>query len=267
MATKTQSQGQKAKNVAEAVDNEVVIIEWVETQYAKFAGKEQIAEYMDRETGEEVILIHPGTKLPTPFTIMENRATKLLLTTNPWHKAVYDFIMGKTEPGGTWRGYPSFNPSKKKFTIENITEKAKRNNLNRKQIRSLQTKVEAMSNEALMQFGLLFGFDPKKESYDDILDGIEKIIETPASDNESFFTAANVKETLEDPDFNYIVLVAVLKQNGTIKLDNGTYKYNGATVAVSDEQLIQWLKDNSTVYVSLKDKYLVQDTIEQPAEV
>jgi len=272
MATNTKGLGQKAKNAAAASDDETIVISWVENQYSKFAGNHTLRAYRDPVERHKLIELRDPTTATKeeplgqkkPYVILGGKTMKLYISKNPWHMAVYKFIIGNTEEEGQWRGHPRFNPGKKIFTIENVTEKAKKNNLNRKQIRALQTKVETMNQDALMQFGLLFGFDGKELSYDDVLDGIEAIIETPADNSESFFTCANVKEAIENPDFDYIVLVAVLKHKKVFISNDGVYKYNGATIAVTDDQLVKWLKDNSTVYMTLKEKYLAQTKVEEP---
>lgn len=267
-----QKTGKQAQNAASALD--VIEIRWVDTIYSKFRGNKTVSTYADPKTKKVIILIDTTNGVEKPFTFLASKSKFKFEMTNQWHKDVYNFLVGltfdkKANPDGSWRGHPFLNPEKKVFKIVNVSAEAKSRNLNRKEQDEMKKQIREMGDEELIQFGILFGADGAGFSYDEVLDAIFTIIETvqkPGGERLAF-TSRDVKDMLDNPDYDYILLTAVCLKAGVFKFDGSVYRYNQSTIGVTEGQITKWLKDNSPVFQMLKETHLAKKEVEEIADV
>lgn len=258
MATAT-APGKRVDNSANTPASEIVYITWYQNQYTKHAGDQKLRSYRDPKTKEMRELTDPVTGQPKPFVVFGGGKSSELSMSNPWHKTVYEFILGGTKIGGEWMGHPSFHPNKGLLKLENRTAEAKMKNLTRRELRSLEQRIEDLSKGKLMELGIYFSMSGDNVTYDDVLDGLVSIVNTPVEDSESFYNVTDIKKVLDSPDYEYKMLVAVAINKQLFKLDGSVYRYEGKTIGIDADQIVQWLKDNPQVYESMKLKHMAKD--------
>ena len=261
MATATAPGGSKTKNLAaSSLKTDAIYIRWHKSHHNKVtAGDQRFRVYKDKVTGEMRRLVDPHTGKEKVFVVFAYKDFKLNVATNPWHKAVYEFILGSTEPGGPWRGHERFNPRRKLLYLVNATEEAKKNTATRKEIREMEMAVEAMSPERLLLFGALFGAEGKDMTYDDVLNAVVDLIHTPAHTEGMLFSVKDVQEKLQSKDLDYWLVVAAMQKKQILKFDNGVYKFENAGIGMDLHTVVQWLKDQKGIYSSLSAKLLPND--------
>ena len=74
-----------------------------------------------------------------------------------------------------------------------------------------------------------------------------------------------------DDDRHYRVFVLESQQAGVIKWEKDTFKYGTQTIGVSEDQVIQWFKDNKDIFALLKSQLyngngVEMDLVEQKQE-
>jgi len=74
-----------------------------------------------------------------------------------------------------------------------------------------------------------------------------------------------------DDDRHYRVFVLESQQAGVIKWEKDTFKYGTQTIGVSEDQVIQWFKDNKDIFALLKSQLngngkVEMDLVEQKEE-
>lgn len=239
---------------------EIIKVQWFKSHENKIrAGDKKFRCYVDPETREMVTLIDPVTGKDKPFTVFAYKDMQLDVRSNRWHKAVYDFLLGKTVEGGPWRGHPSFNPKLKMLSLVNVTKESKRNRLTRIEMRELEMKIEGLSPEKLLLFGSLFGTNGKDMGYDDVLDALIEIVKTPDNTAGMFYTQKDIKSKLNSTDLDYYLVVSAMINAQTLTFKGDVYKYGDEPVGIDIDAVVRWMKDNPNIYSSQKSKYLKDD--------
>lgn len=258
---KQSARGVKTNRLAQPnATPEIIKISWFKSHENKVrAGDKKFRYYKDQETGEMVALIDPSTGKEKPFTVFAYKDFELDVRNNKWHKAVYEFIKGKTIDGGPWRGHPSFNPKLKMLSLVNVTLESKKNRLTRIEIRELEMKLEAMPLDRLMLFGSLFGTNGKNMGYDDVLDVLVEIVKTPDNTVGMFYTQKDIKSKLSSADLDYYLVVSAMINAQTLVFKGDVYKYGDEPVGIDIDAVVRWMKDNPNIYSSQKSKYLKDD--------
>jgi len=261
--TATKTGGSKTKALAASSTSDVIWIKWFKSHNNKVtAGDQRFRAYKDRN-GTMRILIDPRTNEPKSFTVFAYKDYKLDTSVNekgeprnPWHKAVYEFLIGDTKPGGPWLGHDRLNPKRKLLYMVNATEEAKKNTLNRQQLRKMEVTIEEMEPDRLLLFGYLFGASGKDMGYDDVLNALIELVHTPAHTEGMLYTSKDVQDKLLSSDLDYHLVVAGMLMKGMLKFDNGVYKYENAGIGMDLDAVVVWLKDQPNIFASLKPKFL-----------
>lgn len=141
----------------------------------------------------------------------------------------------------TWlKNYPNIDS---KLTFEDTIEKEMINTENMiVSAEAIQIAV-AMTDKDVLDFCKLTGIRTKDNSIEFVKAQVIKL----ANDDPNKFS-----RIMNDRDKDYRVFIENAIDEKILNFVNGTYKYNTETIGLTEDQVVQWLKDNKDVYALLR---------------
>jgi hypothetical protein len=141
----------------------------------------------------------------------------------------------------TWlKNYPNINS---KLVFEDTIEKEMVNTEKMiESAESIQIAV-AMTDKEVLDFCKLTGIRTKDNSIEFIKAQVIKL----ANDDPNKFS-----RIINDRDKDYRVFIEHAIDAKMINFVNGTYKYNTETIGLTEDQVVQWLKDNKDIHALLR---------------
>lgn len=129
--------------------------------------------------------------------------------------------------------------------LTNINEEAKAENTKIEATMQLNAKVVVMSEDELLDYGLILGYDSNLGDKEVVKNRIYKHV------------AANPVDALarlNDADYQLRVLVHKAITADQFVEENGVFKYGTLVIGTEFDQVLAWLKDNPIVRESLKNQ-------------
>ncbi len=141
----------------------------------------------------------------------------------------------------TWlKNYPNIDS---KLTFEDTIEKEMVNTENMiVSAEAIQIAV-GMTDKDILDFCKLTGIRTKDNSIEFVRAQVIKL----ANDDPNKFS-----RIINDRDKDYRVFIENAIEEKILNFVNGTYKYNTETIGLTEDQVVQWLKDNKDVYALLR---------------
>ena len=141
----------------------------------------------------------------------------------------------------TWlKNYPNIDS---KLTFEDTIEKEMVNTENMiVSAEAIQIAV-GMTDKDILDFCKLTGIRTKDNSIEFVRAQVIKL----ANDDPNKFS-----RIINDRDKDYRVFIENAIEEKILNFVNSTYKYNTETIGLTEDQVVQWLKDNKDVYALLK---------------
>ena len=141
----------------------------------------------------------------------------------------------------TWlKNYPNIDS---KLTFEDTIEKEMVNTENMiVSAEAIQIAV-GMTDKDILDFCKLTGIRTKDNSIEFVRAQVIKL----ANDDPNKFS-----RIINDRDKDYRVFIEDAIDKKILNFVNGTYKYNTETIGLTEDQVVQWLKDNKDIHALLK---------------
>jgi len=141
----------------------------------------------------------------------------------------------------TWlKNYPNIDS---KLTFEDTIEKEMVNTENMiVSAEAIQIAV-GMTDKDILDFCKLTGIRTKDNSIEFVRAQVIKL----ANDDPNKFS-----RIINDRDKDYRVFIENAIEEKILNFVNGTYKYNTETIGLTEDQVVQWLKDNKDIHALLK---------------